>query len=105
MLTATSASRGTIRAGQFSQIPTVIQSGGDDDMWTFDRYERWIAQKSDWVAPAEERASVGEFQEPLAAPRPPSPKPSTPPPVQAFDLEIDEDSDLQEIARKIDEGD
>lgn len=102
VLTATSASRGTIRAGQFSQIPTVIQSGGDDDMWTFDRYERWIAQKTDWVFPTEERAS--EIQEPVVAPVRPSPKPSAPPPVQEFDLEIDEDTDLQEIARKLDEG-
>ena len=51
MLFASSASRGAIRAGQFSQLATVIQSGGEDGMWTFDRYDRWIAQKTDWTAP------------------------------------------------------
>src|SRR5687767_6764941 len=43
MLFGSSASRGAIRAGQFSQLATVIQAGGEDGMWTFDRYDRWIA--------------------------------------------------------------
>ena len=49
MLLASSASRGAIRVGQFSQLATVIQAGGEDGMWTFDRYDRWIAQKTDWT--------------------------------------------------------
>jgi twitching motility protein PilT len=107
ILTAASGSRGTIRAGQFSQIPTVIQSGGDEGMWTFDRYERWIAQKDDWIVPTVERAMPSVAHEPAHAPvRTPSmPKSRKPPPTAEFDLDIDEDLDLHDIARRIDEGD
>ena len=42
ILIPNSGARGTIRAGQFSQIGNVIQSGGEEGMWTFDRYWRWI---------------------------------------------------------------
>jgi len=52
VLTASSGAKGTIRAGQFSQIANVLQSGGDSGMWTFDRYQRWLQQKRDWVRTA-----------------------------------------------------
>ena len=104
ILTANSASRGTIRAGHFSQIPTVIQSGGDDGMWTFDRYERWIVQKDDWVVPAASRATPSKAQAPVKSTRAASP-PKAParPSAEVFDLEIDEDLDLHDIARRLDE--
>jgi len=112
VLTATSASRGTIRAGQFSQIPTVIQSGGEDGMWTFDRYERWIAQKDDWVVPATDRAMSSAVQETTdppvrvtVPPKAPSHRSASERPAEEFDLDIDEDLDLQDIARRLDRGD
>lgn len=52
ILIPNSGARGTIRAGQFSQLTNVIQSGGDEGMWTFDRYQRWIEQHKEWVRPA-----------------------------------------------------
>lgn len=51
ILIPNSGARGTIRAGQFSQIGNVIQSGGEEGMWTFDRYWRWIEQQKEWVRP------------------------------------------------------
>lgn len=42
VLPGSSASRGAIRAGQFSQLAIVIQAGSEDGVWTFDRYDRWI---------------------------------------------------------------
>jgi twitching motility protein PilT len=48
LLSSTSA-RGTIRAGTFSHLANVIQSGGEEGMWSFDRYGRWIEQRTDWV--------------------------------------------------------
>lgn len=84
VLTASSGARGTIRAGQFSQIANVLQAGGDDGMWSFDRYQRWMQQKRDWVRPT-------------AAPAP-SPPQRRPP----GEITIDEDVDLAEIARKVD---
>ena len=44
ILLPTSGAKGTIRAGNFSQIATVLQSGGEEGMWTFDRYQRWMEQ-------------------------------------------------------------
>ncbi len=53
ILLPSSGAKGTIRAGNFSQIANVLQSGGDEGMWTFDRYHRWMEQVSDWVRPTQ----------------------------------------------------
>jgi twitching motility protein PilT len=60
VLWANLAAKGTIRSGNTSQIANVIQGGGEDGMWTFDRYGRWIDQKKDWV-----RAMPGAEVQPL----------------------------------------
>jgi twitching motility protein PilT len=54
VLVANSATRATIRNGQMSQILSAIQTGGEDGMWSFERYQRWIDQKRDWVKPKQE---------------------------------------------------
>jgi twitching motility protein PilT len=61
LLLGSSSAKGTIRAGTFAHLANVIQSGGEEGMWSFDRYERWIEQRTDWAraAPA---ASPGESQ-------------------------------------------
>ena len=86
LLLANSAIRGTLRAGQFSHIPNVILACGEEGMWSFDRYQRWMEQKTDWVgAPITPRAAA-------------EPQPG---------VTIDEEMDLSEIAelaRKIEEG-
>jgi twitching motility protein PilT len=56
ILLPSSGAKGTIRAGNFSQIANVLQSGGDEGMWTFDRYHRWMEQVSDWVRPTQAAA-------------------------------------------------
>jgi twitching motility protein PilT len=81
VLTASSGARGTIRAGQFSQIANVIQSGGDDGMWSFDRYQRWMQQKRDWVQPRARQSS-----DPLV------------------EISIDGDLNLAELAKKVDDS-
>jgi twitching motility protein PilT len=53
ILLPSSGAKGTIRAGNFSQIANVLQSGGDEGMWTFDRYQRWMDQMSEWVRPSQ----------------------------------------------------
>lgn len=100
ILRANSASRGTVRSGQFGQIATVIQSGGEDGMWSFDRYDRWMRQKTDWVRPAEAHANPPS--NPLvASTRHTNRDKSVHAPVE---IAIDEDLDLQQIAKQIDEG-
>src|ERR1700676_2075016 len=53
ILLPSSGAKGTIRTGNFSQLGNVLQSGGEEGMWTFDRYQRWMEQVSDWVRPAQ----------------------------------------------------
>jgi len=130
VLQANVAAKGTIRSGQFSQIANVIQAGGEDGMWTFDRYQRWMEQKKDWVR-ATPTATVAE-ESSSAAPSARAnlsnvgvPKPVVPkvPPVtkrpQAvrstataprseasageapIEISIEEDLDLAELARQV----
>lgn len=49
LLLGSTAARGTIRAGTFSHLANVIQSGGEEGMWSFERYGRWIEQRTDWA--------------------------------------------------------
>ncbi len=99
ILRASSASRGTTRSGQFGQIATVIQSGGDDGMWSFDRYERWMRQKTDWVRSPQTTAAPINPHVPDARPRAEEKKLHAP-----VEIAIDDDLDLQQIAKQIDEG-
>jgi twitching motility protein PilT len=106
VLRASSGSRGTIRAGQFSQIANVLQSGGEDGMWSADRYHRWIQQKRDWVRPARSPEVSGTRT------LPPSPAGNTDlastrkPHQDEFPVEfvIDEESSLEDLAKRIDES-
>jgi twitching motility protein PilT len=51
ILIANQAVRAIIRQGFFSRLATAIETGGDDGMWTFDRYRRWLDRRSDWFFP------------------------------------------------------
>jgi twitching motility protein PilT len=53
VLLSTSAAKSNIRAGQFSQLVSVIQTGGEDGMWSFDRYQRWVDQRTSWTRPSQ----------------------------------------------------
>jgi twitching motility protein PilT len=68
ILLPTSGAKGTIRSGNFSHIATVLQSGGEEGMWTFERYQRWIDQVTDWVRPPS--AATLRAQVDSSAPRP-----------------------------------
>jgi twitching motility protein PilT len=123
VLYANTAAKGTIRAGQLSQISNVIQAGGEEGMWTFDRYQRWIEQKKDWVRPAPPAASAADESDVVvvtprpsltraappparsrAAPgRPPvASKPVAAPPVDGpIEIPAEEELDLAELAQQI----
>ena len=105
VLTGTLAAKATVRSGHLSQIANVIQSGGEDGMWNFDRYQRWIEQKKDWVR-------SDSLAEAVAASEPPTPvvpaavapaaSPATlaPPAASAArgTITIEEVMDIQELA-------
>ncbi|HEX4675674.1 MAG TPA: ATPase, T2SS/T4P/T4SS family, partial [Steroidobacteraceae bacterium] len=119
VLLPNSGARGTIRAGQFGQVANVIQSGGEEGMWTFDRYQRWMEQQREWVRPATPppatandeivRSTERVAAPPMAPPRRMAPtaarKPAAgAPPAGPEEISIDEDLDLEdiaELARKI----
>jgi twitching motility protein PilT len=105
VLIANSNAKGTIRGGSFSQLATVIQSGGEDGMWSFERYHRWMEQKRDWVMPSRQVASSSVDVETSYVAPPPSPpvaRPTPKPPAETpIDISIDEPADLAELARKI----
>jgi twitching motility protein PilT len=116
VLLANIAAKGTIRSGQLSQIQNVIQAGGEDGMWTFDRYQRWIEQKKDWARPPSS-VSVAEDNEPAAVARPiqrnlPTGRSAVPKPAarqrpvdtsagEGQEISIQEDTDLAELAKQI----
>ncbi len=112
ILLPSSGARGTIRAGNFSQIANVLQSGGEESMWTFERYQRWMDQMSDWVRPAPDTASYNSAESRVSL-RAPAPAPASaggsarlaaprpqraPPPVDDIIEVPAEDMDLAQIA-------
>lgn len=102
VLLTNSNAKGTIRGGAFSQLATVIQSGGEDGMWSFDRYRRWMEQKKDWIVPSRPMASPSvEVSTHDVPPPPPVARPKPKPSEAPVDISIDENADLAELARKI----
>ena len=69
--------KSVVRSGQFAKLNTAIQTGGEDGMWTFDRYRRWADERTDWVT---KREALTEDREELAPalPSAPAPRPTTP---------------------------
>jgi twitching motility protein PilT len=103
ILLPSAASRGTIRGGQFSQIANVLQTGGEAGMWNFDRYQRWVAQKTDWVPPT----SAAPLPEERVAPaRPKIQRRDMPalPKDELLEISIEENADLDELAKRIEKG-
>jgi twitching motility protein PilT len=115
ILVANTNVKATIRAGQFSQIFSAIQTGGEDGMYSFDRYQKWIDQKRDWVRPTQAQALDETEPTPSAlphtAPRIARPVTSTasrtPKPSSIDRVEIaPTDEDLEALAKRIsDSGD
>ena len=109
LLLANTGIKGTLRAGQFSHIPNVMLAGGEEGMWTFDRYQRWMEQKTDWIRPAAVRTPPADETVKVVSVREAAPPPSTAQRVTAEqqpEITINEEMDLSEIAelaRKIEE--
>src|SRR5258708_39818225 len=105
ILLPSSGAKGTIRTGNFSQLTNVLQAGGDEGMWTFDRYQRWMEQVSDWVRPPPTPPFHAATQRPAVKPAPLRPAPTKPTPARSglTDDVIDvpsEDMDLADLAER-----
>jgi twitching motility protein PilT len=85
ILLPTSGAKGIIRNGNFSHIATVLQSGGEEGMWTFERYQRWMDTVTDWVRPPSAVALRAQIESSsgrppaLRANRPMTPRTEAPP--------------------------
>lgn len=123
ILMANSGVKSHIRTGAFGQIPTSLQTGAHDGMWSFERYQRWIDQKRDWIKPSQatpiedQKLSAPSFGSAVARkseahPQLPShvhahaktsrPRASTPAQDGRIEIDIsDADFELEELGKKI----
>ena len=99
VLTGSLAAKATVRSGNMSQIPNVIQSGGEDGMWNFDRYQRWMEQKKDWVRTDSLVGDVPAVEAPpiLSAPAPAASAAGAPA-VARGTISVEEVMDIEELA-------
>ncbi len=93
ILAPTHAVKAFIRMRDFFKIASALETGADHDMWTFQRYVKWLDSRTNWFIPGQnpeppdsEAADTGADAMPLpalASPKPAkaggSPKPSAPP--------------------------
>ena len=63
ILTASTAVKSSIRTGNFSQLISCLQTGGEDGMFSFERYRSWVDQKKDWIKPAQATPHVSDAGE------------------------------------------
>lgn len=66
ILVATHAVKNFIRTREFFKIATALETGADHDMWTFQRYAKWLDNRAQWFIPGQ-------------SPEPPDSEPAEPP--------------------------
>jgi twitching motility protein PilT len=82
ILVSTMAVKNFIRTGDFFKIISAIETGADQGMWTFQRYQTWLENKKTWHLPQEGEQPDGEPPEAapaLSAPQPMPPLVKAPP--------------------------
>jgi twitching motility protein PilT len=45
------ATKNAIRKGEAAKLQSLLQTGGQEGQWTFERYQTWLDAKTDWVKP------------------------------------------------------
>jgi twitching motility protein PilT len=69
VLLATHAVKNFIRTREFFKISTALETGADNDMWTFQRYAKWLDSRKNWYIPGESPEPLeNDPAETLAAP-------------------------------------
>ena len=53
ILVATHAVRNFIRTREFFRIAAALETGADHDMWSFQRYAKWLDNRTNWSLPAQ----------------------------------------------------
>ena len=60
ILVANAAVRASIRANQLQRLPGIIETGRADGMWSWDRYRRWLDDRSSFTQPPSSSAAAAE---------------------------------------------
>jgi twitching motility protein PilT len=75
ILMATNAVRNFIRTRDFFKIVSALETGAEHDMWTFQRYAKWLDNRTNWSLPGQNpEPPDNEAAEPVAGsvPLPPA---------------------------------
>jgi twitching motility protein PilT len=55
----TFAVKALIRSGEFARIAAAMETGADNGMWTWHRYQTWLEKRTQWhIADANEQAEA-----------------------------------------------
>jgi hypothetical protein len=81
ILLPTHAVKSFIRTRDFFKIVTALETGADHDMWTFQRYTRWLDARTQWFIPGQDAEPPDtEAAEPPAYSAPLPARPAAKPP-------------------------
>jgi len=100
ILLASSAAKAIVRQAQFAKLQTVLETGGREGNFSFERYREWLDRRTDFYIPsAHNLTPLGEDLERPAETRPtPATKPA---PLEGV-IEIpDEDDDLSRLMSQL----
>jgi twitching motility protein PilT len=75
ILMASHAVKNFIRTREFFRIASALETGADNDMWTFQRYTKWLDTRAQWFIPDQNP------EPPDSEPAEPMPYPAAPPPL------------------------
>ena len=77
ILVATHAVRNFIRTREFFKIASALETGADNDMWTFQRYAKWLDGRTQWFVPGlnPEPPDTEPVEPPPLSPAAPAPRP------------------------------
>ncbi|HRT07288.1 MAG TPA: PilT/PilU family type 4a pilus ATPase [Candidatus Paceibacterota bacterium] len=98
ILIATHAVRNFIRNRDFFKLATALETGADQGMWTYQRYQTWLDKRTNWsfptqeaeppdTEPAEAEAVVPAAATPSPRAAPPTPAATVPPRIE---IEVEE---------------
>jgi len=82
ILRSTSSVKTFIRNRDFFKLPQALETGLDHGMWSFDRYQNWMAKRTQWHVPNSEDEAPDQEEatdsEPMPSPLMPSTKIAAP---------------------------
>jgi len=116
ILRSTSSVKVFIRNRDFFKIPQALETGAEQGMWSFDRYQTWMAKRAQWhvpnsddEAPDQEEPGTNDIAFPLPGPAKAAVIPASPPSTPTVEakrpadrIEIEpEEGGMDELIKKL----